>query len=39
MYVKIVNLGTDCRAYIQDKNNIYSKPAKCNYDPYNAEWY
>jgi SPASM domain peptide maturase of grasp-with-spasm system len=30
---------TDCRAYIQDKNNIYSKPAKCNYDPYNAEWY
>lgn len=27
-------LCQDCRAYITDKNNIYSKPAKCNYDPY-----
>jgi len=24
----------DCRAYIEDKNRIYSKPVKCNYDPY-----
>lgn len=24
----------DCRAYIEDKNNMYSKPIKCNYDPY-----
>ncbi|MCE5174442.1 MAG: grasp-with-spasm system SPASM domain peptide maturase [Bacteroidales bacterium] len=24
----------DCRAYIEDKTNIFSKPIKCNYDPY-----
>jgi SPASM domain peptide maturase of grasp-with-spasm system len=24
----------DCRAYIEDDNNIYSKPVKCNYNPY-----
>jgi len=24
----------DCRAYIVDKNNIYSKPVKCTYNPY-----
>ena len=24
----------DCRAYIEDKQNIFSKPIKCNYDPY-----
>lgn len=29
---------TDCRAYIQDRENIYSKPAKCNYDPYSGVW-
>lgn len=29
---------TDCRAFIQDKNNIYSKPLKCGYNPYTAEW-
>ena len=27
---------TDCRAYIKDKRDIYSKPLKCNYDPYTA---
>jgi SPASM domain peptide maturase of grasp-with-spasm system len=27
---------TDCRAYIQNPDNIYSKPAKCEYDPYTA---
>lgn len=32
------NICTDCRAYIQDPNNIYSKPAKCSYDPYTATW-
>jgi len=25
---------TDCRAYIKNKNDIYSKPLKCGYDPY-----
>jgi radical SAM protein with 4Fe4S-binding SPASM domain len=29
---------TDCRALIEDKNNIYSKPKFCNYDPYTATW-
>ena len=23
----------DCRVFIKDKNNLYSKPSKCNYDP------
>lgn len=32
------HICTDCRAYIQDPNNIYSKPAKCSYDPYTATW-
>ena len=27
---------TDCRAYIKDKDDIYSKPMKCGYDPYNT---
>ncbi len=29
---------TDCRAFITDENNIYSKPAKCKYNPYTAEF-
>lgn len=29
---------TDCRAYIEDPNNIYSKPKKCSYDPSQANW-
>ncbi len=29
---------TDCRAYIQNPEDKYSKPAKCNYDPYTATW-
>lgn len=29
---------TDCRMYVEDDNNIYSKPAKCNYNPYTATW-
>lgn len=28
----------DCRAYISTPDNIYSKPAKCKYNPYTAEW-
>ena len=28
----------DCRVFIKDKNNIYSQPAKCNYNPYIAKW-
>ncbi|MEM6719221.1 MAG: grasp-with-spasm system SPASM domain peptide maturase [Bacteroidota bacterium] len=29
---------TDCRAYIEDPNDIFSKPLKCGYDPYTNEW-
>jgi len=28
----------DCRAFTQDNTNLYSKPSKCSYDPYNAKW-
>jgi SPASM domain peptide maturase of grasp-with-spasm system len=29
---------TDCRAYLADERDLYSKPSKCTYDPYTAEW-
>jgi SPASM domain peptide maturase of grasp-with-spasm system len=29
---------TDCRAYTKDPGDLYSKPAKCSYDPYTATW-
>ena len=29
---------TDCRAYLEDPENIYSKPLKCGYNPYTCEW-
>lgn len=29
---------TDCRAYIEEPDNIYSKPLKCGYDPYTNQW-
>jgi SPASM domain peptide maturase of grasp-with-spasm system len=29
---------TDCRAYIEDENNTFSKPKKCTYDPYKGAW-
>jgi len=29
---------TDCRAYLKQPNNIYSQPAKCNYNPYISKW-
>ncbi len=28
----------DCRAYTLDENNGFSKPKKCNYDPYQNKW-
>ncbi|MGE0568121.1 MAG: grasp-with-spasm system SPASM domain peptide maturase [Bacteroidia bacterium] len=28
----------DCRAYTVDENDLYSKPKKCNYDPYKGLW-
>jgi len=29
---------TDCRAYRENPNNLYSKPLKCGYDPYTNKW-
>jgi SPASM domain peptide maturase of grasp-with-spasm system len=29
---------TDCRAYIEKPDDIYSKPLKCGYNPYTNEW-
>ena len=32
------HICTDCRAYLSDPTNLYSKPKKCTYDPYSATW-
>lgn len=29
---------TDCRMYLVNEIDVYSKPKKCNYDPYTATW-
>jgi SPASM domain peptide maturase of grasp-with-spasm system len=29
---------TDCRAYLESPQNVYSKPLKCGYDPYTGIW-
>lgn len=29
---------TDCRAWVADPADRFSKPAKCSYDPYTAQW-
>lgn len=29
---------TDCRAYIEEPDNQYSKPLKCGYNPYTNVW-
>lgn len=29
---------TDCRAYLDDPADIFSKPLKCGYNPYTCEW-
>lgn len=29
---------TDCRAYVEDPENMLSKPLKCNYDPFSGIW-
>jgi SPASM domain peptide maturase of grasp-with-spasm system len=32
------HICTDCRAYIENPEDMYSKPLKCGYNPYTAEW-
>lgn len=29
---------SDCRVFLEDPSNIYSKPLKCGYNPYTGEW-
>ena len=29
---------TDCRAYLEDSQDKYSKPLKCGYNPYTSTW-
>ncbi len=29
---------TDCRAFLKDPDDLYSKPLHCTYDPYSAAW-
>ena len=29
---------TDCRAYLENPDDMYSKPLKCGYNPYTCEW-
>jgi len=29
---------TDCRAYLDNPDDMYSAPLKCGFDPYNCEW-
>jgi len=32
------HICTDCRAFIEEPENQYSKPLKCGYDPYTNVW-
>ena len=32
------HICTDCRAYIEDPDNMFSKPLKCGYSPYTNQW-
>ena len=32
------HICTDCRAYVEEPNNDFSKPLKCGYNPYTNVW-
>jgi len=32
------HICTDCRGFLEDPEDIYSKPLKCGYDPYTGKW-
>ena len=32
------HICTDCRAYLENPEDLYSKPLKCGYNPYTCEW-
>lgn len=29
---------SDCRAYVENRDDAFSKPLKCGYDPYSGKW-
>ena len=37
-YCEFRHICTDCRAYLEEPENIYSKPLKCGYNPYTNQW-
>lgn len=32
------HICTDCRAYLDDPDDLYAAPLKCGYNPYTCEW-
>lgn len=32
------HICTDCRAYVENPDDKYSKPLKCGYDPHTSKW-
>lgn len=32
------HICTDCRAYLENPDDLYSAPLKCGYDPYTCTW-
>ncbi|GIV28548.1 MAG: hypothetical protein KatS3mg027_2362 [Bacteroidia bacterium] len=32
------HICTDCRAYLENPDDLYSKPLKCDYNPYTCQW-
>lgn len=32
------SICTDCRVFVKNEQDIYSKPSKCKYDPYSGKW-
>ncbi|MCK6639585.1 MAG: grasp-with-spasm system SPASM domain peptide maturase [Bacteroidia bacterium] len=32
------HICTDCRAFLEEPQNVRSKPLKCGYDPYTNQW-
>lgn len=38
MHCEFRHICTDCRAYLDDPDDIYSKPLKCSYDPFTNKW-
>lgn len=38
MIVNLRYICIDCRAYLENPNDITSKPLRCGYNPYMNEW-